>query len=92
MVCAFELVTNDSPVVIVEIRNAGDAPYRLRDAVYVSDGTRVTSAPSRGGLIVPAGATKRAALVFGTAPFGGSLTLEGSAAGDRFELSLPLTP
>lgn len=93
VVSAFELVTNDSPVVVIEIENAADAPYRMRGAVYVADGERVTSVPGENGaLVVPAGETARALLVFAAAPFGGTLTMEGAVAGDRFELSLLLQP
>lgn len=94
VVAAFELVSNDSPVVVVEIENAGDARFRLVGARYeASDGTRVTSAPSGGGLVVPPGATNRAALAFATAPFGGTVTLQGVVGGETpVEMELPLTP
>lgn len=93
VVSAFQLVSNDSPVVVIEVENGADAPYRLRGADYAADGERVSSTPGENGaLVVPAGETARALLVFATAPFGGVVTLEGVVAGDRFELSLPLEP
>lgn len=93
VVAAFELVSNDSPVVVVEIENAGDTRFRLLGADYEApDGTGGTSTPARGGLVVPAGATNRAALAFATAPFGGTVILNGAAGGTPIEIELPLTP
>lgn len=94
VVSAFELVTNDSPVVILQIDNGGDGPYRLRGASYEApDGATVTSTPDEGrGLVVGAGASNRVLLVFATAPFGGTLTLDGTLAGAPVTHELPLTP
>lgn len=94
VVSAFELVTNDSPVVILEIDNGGAGPYRLRGASYEApDGTTVTSSPDEGrGLVVPAGGTNRALLIFAPAPFAGTLTLEGAIAGAPLTHELTLTP
>lgn len=93
VVSAFELVSNESPVVVVEIRNAGRGRFRLVEADYTApDGTEVTSTPSGGGLVVPAGATNRAVLAFATAPFGGTVTLHGAAGESPVEIALPLTP
>ncbi len=94
VVSAFELVTNDSPVVILEIDNGGAGPYRLRGASYEApDGATVTSNPDQGrGLLVPADGTNRALLIFAPAPFAGTLTLEGALAGAPVTHELPLTP
>ena len=90
---AFELVTNDSPVVIIEIDNGAGGAYRLRGATYEApDGTTVSSSsPAGRGLLVRAGATNRALLVFATAPFGGTLTLTGITGGATLTHELPLT-
>ena len=93
VVSAFQLVSNDSPVVVVEIENAGAARFRLVGADYEApDQTRVSSTPSGGGLVVPPDATNRAVLAFATAPFGGTVTLLGAVGGAPLELELPLTP
>lgn len=94
VVSAFELITNDSPVVILEIDNGSDGRYRLSGASYEApDGATVTSSPDEGrGLVVPAGATNRALLVFATAPLGGTLTLDGTLAGVPVTHEVPLTP
>lgn len=93
VVSAFQLVSNDSPVVVVEIENGGRGRFRLGRGVYAApDGTEVTSTPSGGGLVVPAGATNRAVLAFATAPFGGTVTLYGAAGEAPVEIALPLTP
>lgn len=84
---AFELVTNDSPVVIVEIQNGSRREYRLRHTLYATGPDEADQAsgsdPSGEGLIVAPGATERAALIFGSAPFGGTVTLVGELGGSR---------
>ena len=90
---AFELVTNDSPVVILEVDNGAAGAYRLRGAAYEApDGTTVSSSPAGRGLLVRAGATSRVLLVFATAPFGGTLALTGIVGGATVTHELPLTP
>ena len=94
VVSAFELVTNDSPVIILEIENGSDGPYRLRGASYEApDGATVTSNPDQGrGLVVPAGGVNRVLLIFAPAPFSGTLTLDGALSGAPVTHELPLTP
>ncbi len=94
VVSAFQLVSNDSPVVVVEIENGGDARFRLVGADHEApDGRAFTTSPSGGGLVVPRGATNRAVLAFATSPFGGTLTLQGVLGGATpVEIELPLTP
>lgn len=90
---AFELISNDSPVVVLDVDNGASGPYRLRGATYEApDGTSVSSSPDGRGLLVHAGTTSRALLVFATAPFGGSLTLSGVVGGTTVTHDLPLTP
>lgn len=93
VVSAFELVSNDSPVVVVEIDNGGRGRFRLVDADYTSpDGLVFTTSPSGGGLVVPRGTTSRAVLAFATAAFGGTVTLHGAVGEAPVEITLPLTP
>ena len=93
VVSAFELVSNDSPVVVVEIDNGGRGRFRLVDADYTApDGLVFTTSPSGGGLVVPRGTTSRAVLAFATARFGGTVTLHGAVGEAPVEIALPLTP
>lgn len=92
VVSAFELVTNDSPVVIVELSNQGDGDYRLLAAEYAAlDGAVETTGPTADGFVVPAGASNRVALVFGTAEFGGTVVLQGEQGDTLLEHELPLS-
>ena len=90
---AFELVSNDSPVVIVEFKNQASRRYQMARAVYVApDGTRSTSRPTGAGILIPAGTSNKAAIIFGTAPLGGTMTLVGDLAGTPVRHHLALTP
>jgi hypothetical protein len=92
VVSAFELVTNDSPVVVVEIDNGSDRAYSPREIDYVApDGTVEPTAPSDGAAIVPAGADNRLLLIFGSAPFGGDVVIRGDLGGTGIEHELPLS-
>ena len=92
VVSAFELVSNDSPVVIVELTNQGDGDYRLLAAEYEApDGTVEPTGPTGDGLVVPSGASNRVALVFGTAEFGGTVILQGEQGDTLLEHELPLS-
>jgi len=93
VVSAFELVSNDSPVVVVEIKNDGRGRYRLVSADYTApDGVTGDTTPVGQGLVVPRGATSRAVLAFPRAAFGGTVTLHGAAGESPLEIALPLTP
>ncbi|MCB1004201.1 MAG: hypothetical protein KDB35_08440 [Acidimicrobiales bacterium] len=91
---AFELVSNDSPLVVVEIDNGGAGRLRLVGADYEApDGRVLTTSPSDRGLVVPRGATNRVILAFARAPFGGTVTLHAVVGGDApLDIDLPLTP
>lgn len=93
VVSAFELVSNDSPVVVVEIDNGGRGRFRLAGADYTApDGLTGNTTPAGAGLIVPRGATKRAVLAFPRAAFGGTITLHGALGEAPLEIALPLIP
>lgn len=93
VVSAFELVSNDSPVVVVEIENGGRGRFRLAGADYTApDGVTVDTGPVGDGLVVPRGATSRAVLAFPRAAFGGTVTLNGAVGESPVEIAVPLTP